>query len=74
MDKITTWPKVSVIVTTKNESNNIERFFKSVKNQTYKNLELIVVDNNSFDQTVLISRKYTTKNQEELMCTRFFMN
>ena len=60
MDKPNT-PLVSVIVTTKNEEKNIERFLKSVKNQTYKNLEVIVVDNNSTDRTKAISKKYTNK-------------
>lgn len=55
------YPKVSIIITTKNESNSIERLLKSIKKQTYKNTELIVVDNNSTDNTVLISKKYTQK-------------
>lgn len=54
-------PLVSVIVTTKNEAGNIKRFFESIISQTYKNIELIVVDNNSSDKTVLISKKYTQK-------------
>lgn len=52
-------PLVSVIVTTKNEERNIKRFLESVKNQTYKNLEVIVVDNNSQDKTKEIAWKYT---------------
>lgn len=55
------FPLVSVIVTTKNEAGNIGRFFKSIISQTYKNIELIVVDNNSSDETVSISKKYTKK-------------
>lgn len=54
-------PKVSVIVTTKNEEENIKNFCESVKNQSYKNLELIVVDNNSTDKTVEIAKEYTGK-------------
>lgn len=51
--------KVTVIVTTKNEENNIETLWKSVKNQTYKNIECITVDNNSNDQTKELAKKYS---------------
>lgn len=54
-------PLVSVIVTTKNEEKNIENFCKSVKDQSYENIELIVVDNNSNDKTKEIAKKYTDK-------------
>lgn len=38
---------ISVIITTYKRSNIIERAIKSVLNQTYKNIEIIVVDDNS---------------------------
>lgn len=50
---------VSVIITTKNEAGNIGRLLKSLKNQSYKNIEIIVVDNNSIDNTKKIARKFT---------------
>lgn len=51
--------KVSLIVTTRNEEQNIERLLKSLKQQTYKNIEVIVVDNNSTDKTKEIAKRYT---------------
>jgi glycosyltransferase involved in cell wall biosynthesis len=54
-------PSVSVVVTTKNEEKNIENCLQSIKNQTFKNIELIVVDNFSEDKTAELSKKYTTK-------------
>lgn len=54
-------PLVSVILTTKNEAKNIDRFFRSIKNQTYKKVETILVDNNSDDQTKTLAKKYTAK-------------
>ncbi|HEY5600732.1 MAG TPA: glycosyltransferase family A protein [Patescibacteria group bacterium] len=53
--------KVSVIIPTKNEENNLEFCLKSIKNQTYKNVEIIVIDNFSKDSTLTIARKYTRK-------------
>lgn len=52
---------VSVIVPTKNSSEFLEKCLKSIKNQSYQNIELIVVDNNSTDHTKEIARKYTDK-------------
>jgi len=52
---------VSVVVTTKNEEVNIGRFLESVKNQSYKNIEIIVVDNFSTDKTMEIAQRYTNK-------------
>jgi glycosyltransferase involved in cell wall biosynthesis len=52
---------VSVIVTTKNEKNNIENCLTSIKNQTWEFIELIVIDNYSIDNTVEISKNYTEK-------------
>ncbi len=54
-------PRVSVVITTKNEEKNMENCLQSIKNQIYKNIELVVVDNFSKDKTVEISKKYTAK-------------
>lgn len=53
--------KVSAIIPTKNEEKNIARCLTSLKNQVYKNLEIIVVDNESQDNTVKLAEKYTKK-------------
>lgn len=54
-------PLVSVIVTTRNEERNIGRFLKSIENQTYRNIEAIIVDNNSKDKTQDLARKFKVK-------------
>lgn len=50
---------VSAIVNTRNEEENIESALRSIRNQTYKALEIIVVDNESSDRTKEISLKFT---------------
>lgn len=54
-------PRVSVVITTKNEEKYIERCLKSIKAQTYENLEIIVSDACSSDRTVEIAKKYADK-------------
>ena len=54
-------PLVSVIIPTKNSSKTLEACLESIKNQSYPNVELIVVDNNSVDNTKEIAKKYTDK-------------
>jgi glycosyltransferase involved in cell wall biosynthesis len=54
-------PLVSIVITTKNEEKNIENCLISIQDQTYNNIEIIVVDNNSSDKTKALSRKYTNK-------------
>jgi glycosyltransferase involved in cell wall biosynthesis len=49
-------------VPTKNSEKFLEQFLESIKNQTYKNIELIVVDNNSTDKTVEIVQKFSKKS------------
>lgn len=51
-------PLVSVIIPTKNSARTLERCLQSIKNQSYQNIELIVVDNNSTDATKAIAAKY----------------
>ena len=54
-------PLVSVIVPTYNSSKYLDKCLNSIKNQTYKNIELIVIDNNSVDNTKEIAKKYIDK-------------
>ena len=51
--------KVSVVVTTRNEERNIERCLESIAAQTWKNIEIVVVDNGSTDRTKELALKYT---------------
>jgi len=51
-------PLVSVVITTKNEESNIENCLISIKEQDYKNIETILVDNNSTDSTKKIASRY----------------
>src|SRR3990167_6053012 len=53
--------KVSVIIATKNEEKNIKRLLESLKNQTLKDHEIIVVDNYSKDKTRQIASHFTKK-------------
>ncbi len=48
---------VSIIITTRNEEDVIERLLVSVNNQRYKHKEIILVDNNSTDKTAQIAKK-----------------
>ena len=52
-------PLVSVIVATKNAEKFIKNSLESVKKQTYRTIEIIVVDNYSTDHTIMIAKKYT---------------
>lgn len=50
---------VSAIITTKNSAKTLGALLKSLKKQTFKKIEIIVVDNRSFDNTLGIARKFT---------------
>jgi glycosyltransferase involved in cell wall biosynthesis len=52
---------VSIIIPTFNSARTLNKCLESAKNQSYKNIELIVVDNNSIDETKKIAQKYTDK-------------
>ncbi len=54
-------PLVSIIIPAYNEEKYIEPTLKAIKSQTYRNIELIVVDNNSADNTVKIAKKYADR-------------
>jgi len=54
-------PLVSVIVPTYNSSQTLAACLGSIKEQSYKNIEIIVVDNNSTDETKKIAYDFTTR-------------
>lgn len=51
MSEMKTNDLVSVIVTTHNRCNLMKRAVKSIQNQSYANLEIIIIDDNSSDNT-----------------------
>lgn len=54
-------PLVSVIVPTFNSAEFLDACLQSIRAQTYKNIEVIVVDNHSTDDTQRIAKEYADK-------------
>ena len=51
-------PKISIIIRTKNEEDWIQHCLEMVFKQDYRDFEVILVDNNSSDQTVSVAKRY----------------
>lgn len=52
-------PLVSIVITTKNSDKHINNCLKSIKEQSYENIEIIIVDSDSKDKTREIAKRYS---------------
>jgi CMP-N-acetylneuraminic acid synthetase/GT2 family glycosyltransferase len=62
--------KCSLIIRTKNEERWISSCLNAVFNQTYKNLEVIIVDNQSSDRTLEKARQFPI---EKIVCIEYYL-
>ena len=69
MTEVINQPLVSIIVITYNSSKFVLETLESAKLQTYQNIELIVSDDCSTDDTVEICRKWIKENKERFVRT-----
>ncbi|MBI5044411.1 MAG: glycosyltransferase family 2 protein [Candidatus Levybacteria bacterium] len=56
-----TTPTICVVIAAYNEEKYLPKTLESLENQTDKDFSVIVVDNNSTDQTAAIAKKYGAK-------------
>lgn len=59
-------PLISIVIPTFNHANYLDRSIKSILMQTYPNWEIIIVDNNSTDETDEVIKKYNHLNLRHL--------
>lgn len=62
-------PLVSIVVITYNSAKYVLETLESAKDQTYQNIELIISDDCSTDNTVEICREWVEKNRERFVRT-----
>ena len=58
-------PAISVVIPAFNEEKYLPACLEALKKQTFKNYELIVVDNNSTDKTAQIAKKFGARVVKE---------
>ena len=61
--------KVSVIIPCYNAEKYIKEAIDSVLNQTYTDIEIVAVDNESSDATLSILESYSSDNDEVIFST-----
>ena len=59
--------KVSIITPCFNGEGFVERYLNSILNQTYKNIELIFINDGSTDRTEKVVKSYIIKFEEKGM-------
>jgi len=55
---------ISIVIPTFNSSKYLSQTIETALNQTYKNTEIIIVDDNSTDNTIKIIKNYQKKNSK----------
>ena len=70
MEKKMNKPLISVIVPIYNVAPYVRECLDSVINQTYKNLQIILVNDGSTDESESIAREYLSDERIELVCTK----
>lgn len=61
---------VSIVICTYNSANFIEDTLESAKRQTYRNIELIISDDCSTDDTVIICKRWIEQNKQHFVETK----
>ena len=64
--------KISIITVSLNSAETIRDTLNSVFSQTYRNIEHIIVDGGSSDETISILKKYPNKNKKIFKNKNFF--
>lgn len=65
--RIRSWePLVSVLVPAHNEEKTLQRNLDSIRNSTYKNIELIIINDSSTDRTYNIARSFQHQYRHSL--------
>ena len=54
-------PKISILIPCRNEEDNVENVINSMVNQSYENIEVILLDDSSSDNTAQIISKFSKK-------------
>lgn len=67
MTELLKLPLISFIVTSFNYEDYVVKTLESIKNQTYENIEIIVVDDKSSDNSVELIKNFATQNKEVSM-------
>ena len=61
-------PKISVIVPNYNNASYLKQCLESILEQTWKNLEIVVVDDASTDDSVAVIRKFSDRYKHIIRC------
>ena len=57
-------PLVSILMSVYNSENTLKKSLESILNQTYQNIELLLVDDCSSDKSLNILEKYADRDKK----------
>lgn len=63
-------PKLSVIVSVYNTEKYVEKCIDAILNQTYENIELLIIEDGSSDNSLNILKKYKNNNKVKLLVNK----